>query len=367
MIAPTRPVLPPYQEYIDEIKSIWETGYVTNNGPKVHKFQSLLQEYTGCQQLDVFVNGHSALFLALKSMELTGEVITSPFTFTSTTNAIVQAGLTPVFCDIDDSYNIDPNKIEVLITDKTSAIVTPHIFGIPCDVKRIADIADKHNLKVIYDAAQAFGTKINNRHIVSFGDASMVSFHGIKVFNSIEGGLLVYRDATLAEKLHQYRNFGFDDTKTDVKVCGLNAKMNEFQAAMGIANLSHLEDEISRRETLANLYREKLANVPGIKTYACCGDIRYNNAYFPVLVDASEYGLTRDALYNKLNERGIGTRKLYDRLTADMSYYQARGYVADVPKAREIAVKALDLPMYGTLTDSEAIHICETIKNVVNE
>lgn len=364
MIAPTRPVLPRYDDYINEIRSIWDNGILTNNGEKVCKFKEMLQRYICYENIDLFVNGHSALVIALRSLGLRGEAITSPFTFISTTNALVQAGLTPVFCDINDSYNIDPDKIDHLITEKTSAIVVPHIFGIPCDVERIQEIADRYHLKVIYDAAQAFGTKVNGKHIVLYGDISMVSFHAIKVFNSIEGGMLIYRDPAMHETLLKYRNFGFNEQKDDVSVCGFNGKMNEFQAAMGIVNLKGIEDEINKRCHLAERYCEKLENVQGISTFSYQETTRYNYAYFPILVDEKRFGVSRDELWSILKKRGIGTRKLYDKLVTDHSYYLQHEGDANLPLARTVSEKALDLPLYGTLDEDAVDFISGTIQEI---
>lgn len=361
-INPTKPVLPRYEDYISEIKSIWETGLMTNNGPKLKKFGEQLKKYVDCPNVNLFVNGHSALVTALNALNLKGEVITSPFTFISTTNAIVQAGLTPVFCDVDDSYNIDADKIESCITDKTCAIITPHIFGIPCDVEKIQRIADKYNLKVVYDAAQAFGTKINGRHIVTYGDITMVSFHAIKIFNSIEGGLLVYRDSSLQKKFELYRNFGIDYATGDVEVCGYNAKMNEFQAAMGICNLRGIETEIETRHKLAEYYAEKLKSVRGIESFKYSANVRYNHAYYPVIID-EEFGISRDELWTKLKERGIATRKLYDRLTCNMSVHNGK-YKQDIKHAEKISKQTLDLPIYGDLTFEEIDYIVEEIENI---
>jgi dTDP-4-amino-4,6-dideoxygalactose transaminase len=365
VIKPTQPVLPDMEDYIREIRSIWDTGIMTNNGEKVDKFKAMLLDYTGCANADLFVNGHSALLLAIKALELHGEVITSPFTFTSTTNAIVQNGLMPVFGDIDDSYNLCPDSIESLITDKTCAIITPHIFGIPCDVERIGQIADRHHLKVIYDGAQAFGTKIKGKSIACFGDITMFSFHAIKVFNSIEGGMLSYQDAWLHQTFEQYRNFGisYGETGSDVEVVGINAKMNEFQASMGIVNLPNLDAEIAKRKTLAKLYRECLRDIPGIKTYPYREDIDYNYAYFPIKV-TEEYGMTRDELWLKLKEQEIGTRKLYDKLTCDFKCYKDAGYVRKTDYADKVKEICLDLPMYGTLTKEDVLYIGKTIKNL---
>lgn len=364
-IKATRPVMPDRGHYISEITSIWETGSMTNNGPKVKRFTEMLQEYTGCANIDLFVNGHSALLAALSVLDLQGEVITSPFTFVSTTNAIIQNGLTPVFGDIDDSYNLNPDKIENLITPATCAIVTPHIFGIPCDIEKIQRIADHYGLKVIYDGAQAFGTKIQGKAIANFGDVTMFSFHAIKVFNSIEGGMLSYNDPDLHRKLDLFRNFGisYADTGSDVELVGMNAKMNEFQAAMGIVNLPEIEMEIAKREKLAAQYKMELSRIPGIQIYNYDDKVRYNYAYFPIKV-TEEYGISRDELWIKLKENGIETRKLYDKLTCDFNCYKNRGYLRDTGHADKIKRQALDLPMYGELSADDIGYICKMIRQL---
>ena len=365
IIKPTQPVMPKMEDYIEEIRSIWNTKMMTNNGEKVNRFKTMLAGYIGCENLDIFVNGHSALMIAIQSLELEGEVITSPFTFVSTTNAIVQSGLTPVFGDIDDSYNLSPKSIEELITEKTCAIITPHIFGIPCNVEEIEKIAKKHGLKVIYDGAQAFGTKVKERSIGCYGDITMFSFHATKLFNSIEGGMLTYKNEQLHKKFEWYRNFGisYGEESNDVEVVGLNGKMNEFQAAMGIVNLSGLEEEIGKRKRLAELYHECLKDVPGIQTYSYREDIDYNYAYFPVKV-TEEYGMTRDELWMRLKEKGIGTRKLYDKLTCDFNCYKDRGYVRKTGYADQVKKMALDLPMYGSLGEEKVWYICDTIEEM---
>lgn len=361
-IKATQPALANIEDYIQEIRSIWDTKIMTNNGEKVDKFQRMLCDYTQCPNIDLFVNGHSALVIALKTLNLEGEVITSPFTFVSTTNAIVQVGLTPVFGDIDDSYNLSSASIEELITDKTCAIVTPHIFGIPCNVDAIAEIAEQHGLKVIYDGAQAFGTKVNGKSLCAYGDITMYSFHAIKVLNSIEGGALVYKDESLRTQFELYRNFGicYDVDSNDVSVCGINAKMNEFQAAMGIVNLSQHEEEVKKRKILAQIYCERLNDISGIDTYGYKSNIDYNYAYFPIKV-TEEYGITRNELWKKLKEYGIGTRKLYDKLTCDFKCYQDRGYIRKTDNADCVKEIALDLPIYGSLTEEDIEYVCEVI------
>lgn len=364
-IRPVEPVMPSKELYMKEISSIWDEGVMTNNGGKVRKFKSMLSSYLHFNNIDLFVNGHSALLLAIRSLQLSGEVITSPFTFVSTTNAIVQNGLVPVFADIDNSYNLDADKIEELITPKTCAIITPHIFGIPCDIDKIGKIARKYNLKVIYDGAQAFGTMVQGKPIGLFGDITMFSFHAIKIFNSIEGGMLMYQQDSLQRVFELYRNFGisYHESGNDTEYIGINAKMNEFQAAMGIVNLAGLENEIQKRKELADIYCQGLKDIPGIQTYDYKDDIRYNYAYFPVKV-WKEYGITRDELWQKLKEMGIGTRKLYDKLTCDFQCYKDRGYIRKTDYADQIKQAALDLPIYGTMDKKDAEYICDAIRRL---
>lgn len=369
IIKPTQPSMPDYESYIKEIKDIWDTKILTNNGPKVQKFQKYIQKYLDCKNADLFVNGHSALMIAIRALNLHGEVLTSPFTFVSTINAIVQNGLTPVFCDIDDSYNVDVRKLEAQITEKTCAIIVPHIFGIPCKVKTIEQLAEKYHLKVVYDGAQAFGTKIEGRHIGTYGDVTMFSLHAIKVYNSIEGGLLTYSDGSLHKQFELYRNFGIEyhEAENDVSVCGFNAKMNEFQAAMGILSLHLVEHEIEKRKALSQIYIQKLEQIEGITTYSYNKEINYNYAYFPVRILEKKFGLSRDKLFLRLKEKGIITRKLYSTLCCDYSCYKEKGFKGDVSHARLIAEEALDLPLYGTLLPEEVELICNTIFAIQQE
>lgn len=369
IIKPTQPSMPSYDEYAEEIKDIWITKALTNNGPKVQKLKKSIQDYMSCRNAELFVNGHSALTIAIQALNLEGEVLTSPFTFISTTNAIVQNGLMPVFCDIDDNYNIDVKKLEEHITEKTCAIITPHIFGIPCDVEEIDRIAKKHNLKVIYDGAQAFGTTIEGKHIGRYGDITMFSLHAIKIYNSIEGGLLTYADDGLREQFELYRNFGisYGKDENDVLVCGMNAKMNEFQAAMGILGLRIVQDEIKIRKSLAQIYIESLKEIEGITTYSYRDEINYNYAYFPVRINQKEFGLSRDEVFSLLKEKGIMTRKLYDTLSCEYSYYKKKNYKRDIVHAYEITKEALDLPLYGTLQPEEISYICKMISMIQKE
>ena len=369
VIKATKPEMASYELYIEEIKSIWDNGSMTNNGPKVRQFQNELKMYMNCQNVDLFVNGHSALLIALTALELPigGEVLTSPFTFISTTNAIIQNQLTPVFCDIDDTYNIDIDSIRRNITSKTCAIVTPHIFGIPCHVNEIEKIAREYNLKVVYDGAQALGTKIDGKNIAVFGDATMFSFHAIKVFNAIEGGALVYRDTALKEKLELYRNFGISYGSTnDVVVGGINAKMTEFSAAMGLVNMPKLEQVIDRRKELAQYYQKIFDDIEGLRIYPYDNSIEYNYAYFPVIIDVKKTGKSRDQIWKELKENGIETRKLYDTLTCDFSYYKEKPYKRDVKYAEEMTKKCLDFPMYSSLTEEDIDHIGGIIRKILS-
>lgn len=363
-IKPTYPEIPPLEEYVSEIKSIFVSGIMTNNGPKVQEFKKLLMERMDCQNLELFVNGHLALVLGINAIGLpeNGEVLTSPFTFASTTNAIVQNRLVPVFCDIDDTYNLSLESLERNITKKTCAIITPHIFGIPCHVGGIEKLAEQYGLKVIYDAAQAFGTKVAGTDIANFGDAVMFSLHAIKVFNSIEGGILCFRDGNITRTLVENRNFGLCmEDKEDAKLAGINAKMDEFRAAMGIVNLNHLDEVVSKRRELARYYIEKLAAIPGVSTYPYEKEISYNYAYFPIRISSGRHGLSRDSLHKALEDAGVGSRKLYSRLTCDFKVYRDAGFRCDVQHARMVSGECLDLPLYSSLKREEIDYIVEVI------
>ena len=363
-IKPTKPELPEFEEYIEEVRDIFGSGILTNDGPKLQLFRKQLKERMGCRNVEIFANGHFALLLGIKAMGLPegGEVLTSPFTFISTTNAIIQSGLIPVFCDIDDTYNISIESMERNLTSKTCAIITPHIFGIPCHVDEIDEFARSNGLKVIYDAAQAFGTKVGGRDIATYGDGIMFSMHAIKVFNSIEGGLFCYKDDTYSRQLVESRNFGisFGD-KMDAEYVGINAKMDEFRAAMGLVNLRHVDEVIAKRKELADYYVEKLFGIQGINTYSYDKNIDYNYAYFPVKIDAKIFGRSRNELFDILSQKGIGSRKLYSRLTCDYQSIRTGQYRSDVPYARKLTDCCLDLPMYRKLGRDNIDYIVDAI------
>lgn len=367
-IFATKPEMPEYDAYIDEIKDIFDTGILTNDGPKMQRLQQLLKSRMGCENVEMFVNGHLALWLGISAFNLPkgGEVLTSPFTFISTTNAIIQNELIPVFCDIDDTYNISIDSIKRNITDKTCAIITPHIFGIPCHVKEIEEISNENNLKVIYDAAQAFGTKVGGKDIGIFGDATMFSLHAIKVFNSIEGGILCYKDVELTRRLKENRNFGVCiEDKMDAEYVGINAKMDEFRASMGIVNLRQVDANIKKRKKLTERYCKNISNIDGFSAYSYEDGIDYNYAYFPAKIDTSKTGKSRDELFQALKEKSIGIRKLYSRLTCDYRSIKDAGYRCDVEYARKVTECCLDLPIYSTLEIEDIDYITDTIQSVL--
>lgn len=354
----TKSSMPSYEEYCEEIKSIWNTVHLTNMGPIHNRLKEQLRVYMGVENIELFVNGHLALYCAIKALELKGEIITTPFTFASTTNAIVQAGCTPVFCDVKEDYTIDESKIEELITDKTTAILGVHVYGNICDVDAIQKIADKHGLKVIYDAAHAFGVEYNGRGIGSFGDVSMFSFHATKVFHTIEGGCLTFGDAALVDKISKQRNFGISGE--ELECFGTNAKMNEFQAAMGICNLRHIDDELTSRRVAFERYNQRLAGVSGIRILGKNASVKQNFAYYPILVDKEKFGDDRDGLAKKLAERGVIARKYFYPLVSENKEF-GQDLAVSTPVAMEYSRNILCLPMYAHLDVADVDMICDII------
>ena len=354
----TRSSMPSYEEYCEKIKPIFESRWLTNMGPLHNEFADKVGSYLGVDNVSLFTNGHLALCVAIRALGLTGEVITTPFTFASTTHAIVDCGLTPVFCDVNpDTYTIDADKIESLITDKTSAIIPVHVYGNVCDVEKIDAIAKKHNIKVIYDAAHVFGVKIDDRGIGSFGDISMFSFHATKVFNTIEGGCLTYSDTNLKEKISSLRNFGITGPES-VDMVGTNAKMNEFQAAMGLCNLKNIDECIKSRKMAAETYRTRLENIKGIKLSPIQENVTENYAYFPVVFDGYKYN--RDEIAKKLSENDIYARKYFYPITNEFSCYKGK-YKGETPIAKYISENVLTLPLYEGLTAEDVNRICDII------
>lgn len=359
----TKSSMPSFDDYINEIRDIWDTHWLTNMGSKHKRLQAELKEYLGVENIDLLTNGHMALELSIQALGLTGEVITTPFTFASTTHAIVRNGLTPVFCDInEDDYTIDVSKIENLITDKTSAIMPVHVYGNICDVEAIQRIADKYKLKVIYDAAHTFGVTYKGKGIGSFGDVSCFSFHATKVFNTIEGGAVCFRDKAFGEEIYNLKNFGIRGPEEVVGV-GANAKMNEFCAAMGLCNLRNVYSEIAKRKRIVERYREHLGSVNGIKLCKNQDGVVPNYAYFPVVFDENLFGKSRDEISDKLAAEGIFSRKYFYPLTNAFDCYKDKFNAADTPKALEISKRVLTLPLYADLSLEDVDRICNIILN----
>lgn len=357
--------MPSFEEYCEEIKELWKSRWLTNMGKKHKQFEEMLEAYLGVPNVSLFTNGHLALENIIEAMSFPkcSEIITTPFTFASTTHAIVRSGLTPVFCDIKpDDYTIDPTKIEELITDKTVAILPVHVYGNICDIEAIKSIADKHSLKVIYDAAHAFGVTYNGISAANFGDASMFSFHATKVFNTIEGGAVCYSDDKLTGILKDIKNFGIHGPESTLYVGG-NAKMNEFQAAMGICNLRHIDDEISKRKKVAKRYREHMSGIDGIKLNVVRENVQPNYAYFPVLFDGYKY--SRDEIAEKLEKNNILARKYFYPLTSEFECYKdlSTADVSKTPVAKHVSDNILCLPMYADLSLEDVDRICEIILN----
>lgn len=358
-IQVTQSSMPNFEEYTEEIKDLWETGWLTNMGVKHQALERELKNYLDAPNMSLFTNGHLALENIIAAFGLKGEVITTPFTFASTTHAIVRNGLTPVFCDINPvDYTMQAEKIESLITDKTTAIIPVHVYGNICNVYEIDRIAKKHNLKVIYDAAHVFGVTVDGISIANFGDASMFSFHATKVFNTIEGGAVTYADPSLKEVLDAQKNFGMTSPES-IEYVGGNAKMNEFQAAMGLCNIRTVDREIAKRKEVVERYNENLAEVKGIQISPIQDGIKSNYAYYPVVFDG--YRQTRDEVHERLRKENIFARKYFYPLTNSFESYQGKYDDTLTPVAKEISEKVLTLPLYADLDLEDVDRICQII------
>lgn len=358
----TRSSMPSYEEYIEAIKPLWESHWLTNMGKYHQELEQKLKEYLDVPGLSLMVNGHMALELTIQAMGFPegAEVITTPFTFISTTHAIVRNHLKPIFCDVKpEDGTIDETKIEELITERTAAIIPVHVYGNLCNVEEIQRIADKYDLKVIYDAAHAFGVTYKGKGIGSFGDASVFSFHATKVFNTIEGGAVAFSEGKFYDKLYNLKNFGIRGEELVTEV-GANAKLNEFCAIMGICNLKHLEEAIAKRRLLCEEYEQQLKDIPGIQMFEKKPGIRYNYGYFPVLIEEA-YPLSRDKLYEKLKKSGIYTRKYFYPLTADQECFKNRYRDVKLECARKLAERVLVLPLYEELGESNVKKIAEVV------
>ena len=374
-ILVTRSSMPTLEEYIDEIKDLWNTHWLTNMGDKYKNFQEQLLKYLNVPFVEMLSNGHMALELSLQALKLSNvscnslekncfkkmEVITTPFTFASTTHSIVRNGLSPVFCDIkEDDFTIDENLIENLITDATVAIMPVHVYGNICNVTKIQKIADKYGLKVIYDAAHSFGEKLDGISTGSFGDVSCFSFHATKVFNTIEGGAVCYKDVSFGQELCRLKNFGIKNEEV-VDGVGANAKMSEFCAAMGICNLRHIDDEIKKRKTVFDYYESRLLDVAGIRTRKIPNNVQSNYAYYPIVVDEKKFGKTRNEIHSIMQKNNIYTRKYFYPITNSFECYQGKFDVFKTPIALRISKQILCLPMYSDLSVKEIDRIVSII------
>ncbi len=362
-ILVTRPYMPSKAEFDRLTDEIWDNWWLTNNGPLLCRFEHALADYFRLSGVTLVTNGHLALDIAIKSLGLRGEVITTPFTFASTTHVLIQNHLTPVFCDIDpETLTVDASKLESLITERTSAILAVHVYGHPCDTTEIGKVAKRNNLKVIYDAAHAFGVNVGGKSIAEFGDVSAFSFHATKLFHSVEGGMLYTADSQLMRDFQLQRNFGIEN-EVLVSQVGGNAKMNEFQAAMGLLILKKIDALIQERAEIYERYERALEDIPGIKF---CGPpqmerLRYNYAYLPIRLLPS-FGISRDTLYEQLKIKGIYTRRYFYPLTNAFECYSSRFDPSLTPVAQEVAEEILALPIYNGLSFEEVDYICNNIR-----
>jgi len=361
----TRPFLPGIEEYTEGLQEIWNNRMLTNNGPILQRFTKELCKYFETDNLTLFNNGTLALQIALQGMEISGEVITTPFTFVATSHALFWNKIRPVFVDIEpDYYTIDPEKVEAAITPWTTAILAVHVYGHPCKLDQLADIARRHNIKLIYDAAHAFGVKVDGKSIAHYGDMNMFSFHSTKLFHSIEGGMLIFPEAYTKSTLDFLKNFGFKN-ETEVVMPGTNAKMNEMQALMGSQVLKYIDGIILKRKKINELYREMLCDIPGIKLPpALPANVNYNYAYMPVEIDEKKFGMSRDMLYEKLKEYNVFARRYFYPLVCDFACYQSTPVLDPLTVARGVAERIVTIPIYDGLELDDVEKICRIILKI---
>lgn len=362
-ITVTSPLLPDLKEFEKYLKEIWDSKWITNNGQFHRQLEVALAEYLGVKYVSLFTNGTLPLITALQAMQIKGEVITTPYSFVATTHSLWWNGIKPVFVDIDpDTCNLDPDKIEAAITERTTAIMPVHCYGVPCDTQRIQAIADKYGLKIIYDAAHAFGVKVNGESILNAGDMSTLSFHATKVFNTVEGGALICHSAEMKKQIDFLKNFGFNG-ETEVVAPGINSKMDEIRSAYGLLNLKQVDQAIEARHRVADYYREALRTVKGVKVFEDVPGVRHNYAYFPILIDAEEYGMTRDELYFKMKEQNVlGRRYFYPLISTFDTYKNLESSTpSNLPVATRIADEVICLPMYYGLTEEDLERVVKCI------
>jgi dTDP-4-amino-4,6-dideoxygalactose transaminase len=361
----TSPLLPELKQYEEYLEDIWNKKWITNNGEYHQKLEAALAQYLGVKYISLFTNGTLPLITALQALDLReGEVITTPYSFVATTHSIWWNGLKPIFVDVDPiTGNIDPNKIEAAITTKTVAIMPVHVYGNPCDTDAIQKIADKYHLKVIYDAAHAFGVTVNNKSILEAGDISTLSFHATKVFNTVEGGALICHSAEMKKKIDHLKNFGFVDEVT-VDEPGINSKMDELRAAFGLLNLKQIDKAINRRKEISEQYREGLKDIKGIRYINDLNGVKHNYSYFPIFIDENEYGMSRDALYETLKKYNIFTRRYFYPLISDFPMYKSleSAKQENLPVAVNLANTVLCLPMYADLETNDVQEIINILR-----
>ena len=362
-ILVTSPSLPPLKEFTAYLEQIWESRWITNNGSFHQEFENKLADFLGVKYISLFTNGTLALITALQELKITGEVITTPYSFVASTHALWWNGIKPIFADIEsERCTIDPERIEAAITAKTTAIVPVHVYGNPCNVEKIQEIADIYGLKVIYDAAPAFGVELNKNSILNYGDLSVLSFHATKTFNTIEGGAIICHDEKTKKRIDFLKNFGFAD-ETTVVAPGINAKMNELQAAYGLLQLKTHNEQIAKRKIVNNTYRELLANVKGITFLSKIEKVKYNYSYFPIFIDQEKYGISRDDLYNKLKEHNIYSRRYYYPLISNFSAYKGLDSAKpeNLPIANKISDQVICLPIYPDMEDNAVNRVIELL------
>jgi dTDP-4-amino-4,6-dideoxygalactose transaminase len=362
-IAVTSPLLPPLEEFMPYLEDIWKRKWITNNGHYHQELEKALCEYLKVPFLSLFTNGTLPIMVALQALRITGEVITTPYSFVATTHSLWWNGIKPVFVDIDPKTgNIDPDKIEAAITPKTTAIMPVHVYGNPCDTEKIKNIADTYGLKVIYDAAHAFGVEVNGQSILNEGDLSTLSFHATKTYNTIEGGALICHDAETKKRIDYLKNFGFAG-ETTVVAPGINGKMDEVRAAYGLVSLNYVDDAIAKRKEVTQQYREALRNIAGITVFEDFVNVKHNYSYFPILVNEELYGLSRDELYEKMKANNIFGRRYFYPLISNFSTYRGlpSANKENLPVANRIADSVICLPIHHEITKENADRILDLI------
>lgn len=364
IITVSSPLIPPLDEFTKYLEDIWGRKWLTNNGYYHQELEKALCEYLKVPYISLFTNGTLPLICALQTMHITGEVITTPYSFVATTHALWWNGIKPVFVDVDPKTgNIDPEKIEAAITPKTTAIMSVHVYGQPCDTKHIQEIADIYGLKVIYDAAHAFGVEENGKSVINAGDMATLSFHATKVYSTIEGGAIVCHDSQTKQRIDYIKNFGFAN-ETTVVAPGINGKLDEVRAAYGLLSLKYIDDAIEKRNQVAMKYREALKNIVGIHCLNEMPNVKYNYSYFPIFVNEKEYGMSRDALYEKMKSFGVYGRRYFYPLISTFSTYRGLESASrdNLPKAYRMASEVICLPMHHTLSEQDIEQVLDCIK-----